>query len=137
MVRLSTRYRDTVYLVPGMSKHGTAVRSVICQHGTRLDANMMPQWAAPYVQDWSAQNFVRDERVVSSTLLPAQTNPTPDLTVARTPRLGGSRSARAVTRLRRVFWWRFPEHQSGQPGGQPRPKIPASCTKFSAHPFCA
>ena len=33
--------------------------------------------------------------------------------------LGGSRLAGAVTRLRRVFWWRFPPNNSKRPKSQP------------------
>ena len=81
-------------------------------------------WGSPYeyVQDGSAPNFVQDVHVQFQPCTSAQTNPTPDITLAPTSTLvEGSRSARAVTRLRRVFWWRFSLNSLGRSKGQPRP----------------
>ena len=98
-----------------------------------LPASLSIFCVSPYVQDWLAQNFVQDLCGQFHPCTSAQTNPTPDLTLTPTliltltpsqNRLGGSRSAGAVTRLRRVFWWCF----SQNPG---RPKRPASANKTS------
>ena len=59
-------------------------------------------------------------------------NPNPN---PKTDPLGGSRSAGAATRLRRVFWWRFSK-KLRRPESQPRSIRPAPCTKFCADQSC-
>ena len=63
---------------------------------------------------------------------PDQPDPRPNPAPNPNP-LGDSRSAGAIARLCRVFWWRFPK-KSRRPKTQSRPirLLIASCRKFSA-----